>query len=443
MDSRKYKILLVQPSQYGKGTICRQSRIHLPGLALPHLAALTPPHWDVECIYEVIEQVPLDTDADIVGIGTMGHSIYRGLDLAAEFRRRGKAVVMGGYMASMAITHLEGRVDSVIVGDAERSYPVMLSDFERTGRLRPAYDMPVSDLAGLPVPRYDLLTAKPIGSMLPVQAGRGCPHACTFCSIACLYRGRYMKRPMDDVIRDIHAVRALGFRRFYLIDDNIAADAEYLSSLCDRIAPMGMTWASQCSISLARNPSLLAKVYRSGARILSFGLESITQEGLDRLGKSWVRVDQHAESLRRVSESGILPSTEMVLGTDSDTEESIRATLDFVNRARIPIPRFYILTPMPGTEFFTQCRKSGKLLTDDFRRYNGAECVHRPERIAPDRVTSLYWWLNREVFSMKSILRRTLLNPTSYAGRSMNLFAFVVNMHYRKYVRNGIVPNIF
>ncbi len=438
------RLLLIQPTQYGvDGKLCKQRRIYLPGLVFPLLAAMAPKHWNIDVKLEVVDDIDFDADVDLVGIGAMGYAIYRGVEIAKEFRKRGKLTFMGGYMASLVPQEVLKHADSVVIGDAERSFPALLADYERDGKLKPIYDMPVDDLDGLPVPRYDYLTRKPIGTMLPVQAGRGCPHRCSFCSIACIYKGRYMARPVDDVMRDIHAVRALGYKSFYLLDDNIVSNPRFLEELGRRIAPLRMTWASQCSLRLARSSRLLDLVAKSGCNMMSFGIESITQEGLDRLNKAWVRVDEHEELLGRIQEAGILPSTEMILGTDGDTEESIRETAAFIERARIPIPRFYILTPMPGTELYDQMKRDGRLLTEDHRRYNGSECVHRPEKIAPERLTELYWWLYRKVFSRRSILRRTVLNPWFARRPQLGLFSLAVNLHYRKYVMKRVPPNIF
>lgn len=438
------KILFIQPTQYASdGTLCKQRRIFLPGLAFPLLAALTPDHWEVEVCLEVVDDVDWDTDADIVAIGTMGHAALHGLEIAKKFKARGKTVVMGGYMASMVVDTALTVVDSVVRGDAEISYPALLCDFERTGRLARVYDNPVADLNGLPLPRYELLLDKPIGDMLPVMAGRGCPHLCSFCSIACVYQGRYLTRRLDEVLRDIEQVRRLGFDRFYLIDDNIVGNPGFLEQLSEEIAPLGMRWSSQCSLQLARNPRLLEKVAASGCEILSFGLESISQDNLDSLQKQWVKVDEHETLLGRIANAGIVPSTEMMVGLDSDTEDSIRATLEFVERNQIPIPRYYILTPMPGSELYQEFRRDGRLVHEDWARYTGTEAVHRPALMSPEMLTEMYWWINRQTFSLRSIFKRIVTNRMLWKNPFMLAFSLVVNLHYRRYVRRGVTPNIF
>ncbi|MBU1239952.1 B12-binding domain-containing radical SAM protein [Myxococcota bacterium] len=440
------KLLFIQPTQYAQdGTsLCKQSKIYLPGLVFPLLAAMTPKSWDIKIAIEVVDEIDFDMDVDLVGIGTMGHAIFRGLEIAREFKKRGKTVFFGGYMASMVPQKvLEMGVDSVVIGDAEISWPQLVHDWETRGRLEPIYDNPITSLEKLPLPRYEFLLEKPIGNMLPVQAGRGCPHLCSFCSIACIYRGKYLTRPIDEVMRDIYRVKQLGFKSFYLIDDNIVGNPTYLEELARRIKPLKMSWASQCSLNLARNEPLLELVAQSGCNILSFGLESITQSGLDKLNKKWVKVSEHEDLLARINDAGIMPSTEMMVGIDSDTEESIRETYDFVERTKISIPRFYILTPMPGSELYNQYKAEGRLLHEDYKRYDGSQCVHRPENISPEKLTEMYWWLNRKVFSLPSIMRRTVLKKEAARRPGVHLFALGANLHYRHYIKRGITPNIF
>jgi radical SAM superfamily enzyme YgiQ (UPF0313 family) len=438
------KILLIQPTQYGADQkLCKQKRIHLPGLVFPLLAALTPPHWEVEIRIEVVDEIDFDSDADLVGIGTMGYAIYRGIEIATEFRKRGKAVVMGGYMASLVVEKALEYVDSVMVGDAELAYPIMLRDFEKTGCLQRIYHYPIENLDGLPLPRYELLMQKPIGNMLPVQAGRGCTQSCSFCSIASLYQGKYFTRPVHEVIRDIEKVKDLGFSRFYLLDDNIVSNPKYLKALCKEIEPLKMKWASQCSLQLAKNPDLLASVRRAGGNLMSFGIESITQEGLNRLDKSWLKTSEHEQLIHTITEAGIMVSSEMMLGTDSDTEESIRATYSFIQQTKIPIPRFYILTPIPGSLLYERFKSENRLLTEDLKEFDGSHCVHRPAQISPEKVEELYWWIYRRVFSWKSIIQRVILNPAAWRSPFLYLFALAVNLHYRRYIRKHVPPNIF
>jgi len=437
------KLLLIQSSQYlSNGDIVKQKKLYLPGLVFPLLAAMVPGNWEVEVKLEVIEEVNLDTDADIIGIGAMGHAIYRAFDLAREFKRRGKIVFMGGYMASMIPEMALKYVDSLVIGDAEISFPKLLSDFEKSGRLERIYDNPVENLDYLPLPRYELLAEKRIGDMLPVQAGRGCNHTCSFCSIACLYKGRHLVRPVDEVIRDIVKIKSLGYRKFYMIDDNIVSDPAYLEELCRKILPLKMKWSSQCTMNLARNASLLKLVAMSGCEILSLGIESISQEGLDKLNKKWLRVDDHQKLMEAFNKAGIMVSAEMMIGTDGDTIASLNATYAFIIKCKIPLLRVYFLTPVPSTQLYFELKESGRLIHENYNHYTASECVHYPEKISPEQLTVMYHWLNGKIFSLTGIISRTLLNKQILKHPWNYIFAFLVNLHYRSYVKRGETPLI-
>lgn len=439
------KILLIQTTQYCSKSQkpCKQSRLFLPGLVFPLLVAMTPKHWKTEVCIEVTDEVDFDTDADLIGIGAMGHAVFRANDIAKIFKQKGKTVFMGGYMPSMLPDFVDAHTDGVIIGDAEISYPQLLKDFEQTGKIKKRYINPVINLDGLPVPKYEILTEKKIGFMLPVQAGRGCPHLCSYCSIACMYKGKYIARPVNEVLNDIKRVKELGYKHFYLLDDNIIGNQKFLEELSDEIKPLKMKWASQCSILLAKNPKLLKKVSDSGCRMLSLGIESITQTGLDKLNKNWVETSTTEKLINQIADAGILPATEMMLGTDSDTEESIRETFNFVMRTKIPIPKFYVLTPMPGTPLYAEYKQKGKLMHEDYSQYTATNCVHRPEKISPEKLTEMYWWLYRKTYSLPNILRRTIFHKRFFKRPLEYIFAFGVNISYLKFIRNGDAPNIF
>lgn len=438
------KILLIQPTQYSNegDSLCKQSRIYLPSLVFPLLATLTPDHWKFEVNIEVVEDIDFDNDADIIGIGAMGHSTFRGITIAKEFKKRGKTVFFGGYMASIFPEYVEEYVDGVIIGDAEIAYPKLLEDFENKGRIEKVYNYPLDNLKNLPKPDYKILTEKKIGFMLPVQAARGCPHVCGFCSISCLYKGKYMARPVDEVMEDIYKVKELGFKMFYLIDDNLVGNPGFIKELCTRIKPLKMKWASQCTMNIAKNSELLQLVYDSGCRILSLGVETINQEGLNELGKAWVKANEHEKLLNKIRKTGIMPSAEMIIGTDQDTVESIKETYKFVMRTKITIPRFYILTPIPGTDFFKQMKAEGRIIHEDFEKYTVSNCVHYPNKISPEELNEMYSWINRKVFSLRSIFFRVIINRNFLKDPLLHIFALVVNLRYRKYTRRGDVPNI-
>lgn len=439
--AKRHKVLLVAPTLVREdGTPVKQPRLMLPALNVALLAGLVPDDWDVEIVYETIEEVPFDTDADLVGISGMGVGLWHGLELADRFRARGKKVVVGGPMATLVPQEVLPRADAVCVGDAEEAWPRILADFA-AGRMSGVYRGEQPGVPRFPVPRYDLVAAKSIGWFLPVQVGRGCPHHCDFCSIAAAYGGRYHRRDIADVVRDIRAIRDLGFRRVLLLDDNLAADKAYAMSLFAAVEPLGVEWMGQTALSIADYPDLLRAARRSGCTTLSFGLESVNQASLESVGKAFARVAAYERQIAAVRAAGIEVSTEMILGLDGDGPDTFARTAEFTLRSRITLPRFYVLTPVPGTPLHARLDGEDRIIDRDFGHYNAARVVHRPAGMTAQELQRGYWEVYDRVFTRRAILDRVLGGGVRRPLGAV-LFLLLVNLHYRRYVRRRICPGM-
>lgn len=438
------KILLIQPSPYDKNhKPIKKKRLYFVGLAMPLLAAMMPEGWETEIVLEIIEDIPFDTDAEIIGISTMGHGVIRSIDIAKKFREMGKTVILGGYMASIMAEEALKHCDCVVVGDAELVWQELLKDYE-SGNLKKIYEKNLEKGSfSTPIPRFDLIINKNIGDFLPVQAGRGCPNTCSFCSVACLYKGHYIKKPLEEVIRDIKQVKDLGFKKFLLLDDNIFSDREYLDKLLTEIKKLNMQWMSQCDIRIGRESELLKKLSDSGCTALSFGLESISKESLIGMNKSWANPLEYPELIKNINSYGIDVSTEMVVGGEGDTLLSIKDTKKFIEDNKITVPRFYILTPIPGTKFFKDMKETGRIIKEDIYSFDGTEAVHMPKFMTPDELTNAYWELYESLFTLKSIFTRNIFRKEFLKKPGKYLFYTIVNLFYRHQIKQRITPNIF
>ena len=437
------RVLLIAPTATdGGGRPITQRRLHLPGLTLPMLAAVTPAGYDVRLVHETVESIPYDEHWDLVGITGMGSGIVRAWHIADEFRSRGATVVIGGIAATLvgparSLAH----ADAVVSGEAEETWPTLIGDFE-AGRLAPTYaPLRPPPIDALPVPRYDLLDRRKLGRWRPVQATRGCPHTCDFCSVTAFFGGKQRRRPVDQVVRDVRAAKRHGTRYIAFIDDNIGVDWDYCAALWEALIPERILWMSQCSLQVTEQPGLLGLARRSGCRLLSFGIESVSAESLALHHKAWNRPGRYAEAVAAVRGQGIEVSTEMMVGLEGDDAAAFERTYDFIMDNAIAVPRVFIVTPVPGTPLYDRMRREGRLLTEDFSRVNGGEVVFRPRLLTAAQLQAGYWKLYRRLMSLPAILRRVARNR---AGLGPYLRAFVVgvNLHYRRHIRHGITPGI-
>lgn len=437
------KVLLIGPTALDyNGKPIKQSRLHLPGLTLPMLAAVTPPDVELRLLSETVEDIPFDEHWDLVGLTGMGSGIYRAWQIADEFRKRKVTVVMGGIAASLCDPDWTfAHVDCLVTGEAEDIWPIVIEDF-RNGRLKKQYDMQNRpDINTLPVPRYDLMNRKKLGFWRPVQATRGCPFPCTFCSIQSYFERTYRKRPVDKVVRDVRAAKKSGTHFIAFIDDNIGVDWKYFEQLMTALIPEKIIWMSQCSIHIADKPDMLALAYKSGCRLLSFGIESTNPESLSLIEKEFNKPAYYEKVLRAIRKAGIDVSTEMIIGMDADKSDVFQNTYDFIIQNRISVPRVHILTPVPGTPLYKEMREKGRILHDDFSQYSGGRVVFRPKHLDPHELQKNYWRLYEELFKRRNIIRRISGSPIAQ-GPYMRAVVLAINLHYRNHISKRITPGI-
>ena len=233
------KIALLSPKgplYRNRGGIFKKSLRYQP-LTLTTLAALAPPELDAEfALYdEGIGDVPLDLDADLVGITVITGSSPRGYELARHFRARGIPVVLGGPHVTLMPEEAMRHADAVCVGYAEETWPQLLRDFA-AGRMQRRYDQGHDfALTNLPFPRRDLLDGRHFLTQAVFEATRACAHDCEFCVVPTAWGRSQFQKPVGHVVEDI---RRVGKRRIIFIDLNLISDRAYAMELFEALVPL-------------------------------------------------------------------------------------------------------------------------------------------------------------------------------------------------------------
>ncbi|MBR9988504.1 MAG: B12-binding domain-containing radical SAM protein [Gemmatimonadetes bacterium] len=439
----KPRVLLVAPSALDyEGRPIRKDKLYLPGLTMLSLAAVTPDSVDLTIVQEPIEDVPLDGQWDLVGLTGMGSGLKRAWQLGDQFRARGSKVVIGGIAASLAPAEWTlPHTDALVTGEAELTWPRLIDDF-LAGRMQQVYPMTERpDVAQLRVPPYHLMSPGERGLWRPVQATRGCPFPCDFCSIQAYFQRSYRKRPIEHIVRDVRAAKASGSRYISFIDDNIGVDWKFFAALMEALIPENIFWASQCSLHIADKPDMLALAFRSGCRVLSFGIESVNPQSVQSVGKTFNHPSRYAGLLRCVREHGIAVSSEMIVGMEGDTEATFELTYRFLMDNRIPLPRIYILTPVPGTGMYRKFASENRIFNHDLADYNGGKAVYHPVGMDARTLQHQYWKLYDMLYSRAAIARRMWGVPRQ-TELPMRTFILGTNLHYRRHVHARITPGI-
>ena len=164
------------------------------------VAALTPPDIEVSLTDENVSVIDFQKEIDLVGITALTISARRAYEIADRFRQRGIKVVLGGVHPSFLPEEASQHADAVVIGEAEGIWPQVIEDF-RTNKLKSIYHQNERpSLANLPLPRRDLFAAGAYLLRQTLLATRGCPYACSFCSVTSLFGHTFRCRPIKEIL---------------------------------------------------------------------------------------------------------------------------------------------------------------------------------------------------------------------------------------------------
>jgi len=423
-----------------RGGIFKRSLRYMP-LTLPTLAALIPEELDarVVCIDEGIADVDVDLEADLVGMTVITGNARRAYELAAAFRRRGTAVVLGGPHPTLVPEDAQPHADSVVVGYAEEEWPRLLRDFV-AGDLKPRYvQSPDLDLAGRPFADRSVLPRRKYLTADVFEATRGCIHDCDFCVVPSAWGRKPLHKPVAEVVADIERQRA---RRAVFLDLNLIADKEYAAELFAALIPLGIDWYGLATTLLCDDLPLLDLAARSGCRGLLMGLESISTVNLRRSGKGFNDPQSYFRVVERLHERRIALNACFVFGLDDDRPDVFLETARFAVEAKIDLPRFAIVTPFPGTRLYRRLESEGRILTTDWERYDGQHAVFEPAGMSVEQLergTETAW---KYAYGWRAIGRRLSATqaPWRVALGGNLVYRFYAHHLHRFYTCDSIAP---
>jgi radical SAM superfamily enzyme YgiQ (UPF0313 family) len=379
-----------------------------PSLSAIHLAALCPPGVEAQVWHDQVRALdPDQVNADLVALTATTGSSERMYGLADRLRARGAGVILGGPHVTLAPFEALRHGDAVAVGYAELTFPEMVRDYFR-GRLRPIYRQPDDiPLAGLPVPRYDLLEDDFLFRCY-VQATRGCPFTCAFCSLKTLDR-RFRVRPVEEVLRDIRSCEGRNWlqKKFvWFWDDNLTADRSYARELFTKLIPLKKWWWAQCSIDVAEDRNLLRLAAKSGCLAVFVGIETFSEQNLTKIRKGQNKVHRYREAVRAFHDVGIAVHAGLVVGLDEDTDEGLRHLPRAVRDLDIDLPFVNLLTPFPQTPVRAELEREGRLRGRGWQDHNGVAVNFLPRWLTVGELEKNFWAIHHELHSPRETARR-------------------------------------
>ncbi|UCH85512.1 MAG: B12-binding domain-containing radical SAM protein [Candidatus Latescibacterota bacterium] len=439
------RLLLINPSNRLSSMVkikenrWNKYRVWKP-LGLLVLAGMTPNEWKITVVDENLglpgyEDMP---QPDLVGITAFTSQAPRAYEIAAQFRARGVPIVMGGIHASMCTEEALERVDAVVTGEAEGIWPQVLEDVKHSA-LKRIYEGGHADAEKIPLARQDLL---PDGYFFgSVQAARGCPLNCSFCSVSTFNGRKYRRRAIADVVAEFKSTRE---SHILIVDDNLIgtsakhiADAKELFRALIR-ANLGKKWIAQATVNMADDDELLELAAKAGCVGVFIGFESPSEEGLAEVRKKFNsrKGRDFRTSVRRIQRHGMVVAGSFIVGLDVDKPGIGERIAAAANHYGLDLLNVNCLTPLPGTDLWNEMEAEDRIvandLPEDWKYYTLTLPVAEYKHLSRTDVLAELNTCNWNFYSLARVVRRAW---GWLGGRRKPVFSLVSNLSNRNNAR--------
>ncbi|HSN03748.1 MAG TPA: radical SAM protein [Nitrospira sp.] len=457
------RLLLVDPYPRNNPyhlTAAERRAVWFPKLSLPTIAAYTPEHWDIDLVDEAVQDIDFDHPAEMVGLSIMTCYAPRAYEIAAEFRKRGKTVVMGGvhptYCPEEALRHC----DAIVCGEAEDLWPELVADYE-AGRMKREYRMTsFPSLDNYKSPRVELLSPDAYMTRQCSFTTRGCHFDCEFCSVSPFNGKTTRRRPVQEVVRELvrvkHWVRSELIERICteslwqalktglkirvgiedgsivaFVDDLHNSNRAYCRELWAALKPLNIKWGCQSTLFLGDDEEMVKLAADSGCVSVFVGMESLDEGSLDETNKPFNRVHKFSQEIKMFHDHGIMVNPGIVFGFDNDDESVFERAVEFLTANRVELAYFNVLTPLPGTALFDRYEKAGRIFDRDWAKYDGKHVVFQPSRMSPEQLQEGFHWANHQFYSLPNIWHRLAGTKQRFIAR------WEMNREFRKLVKRA------
>ncbi len=462
---RRFCLVLIKPSHYDDdGYVIQWLRSAIPSNSLAVLYGLALECAERKVLGDDVELEILAFDetntrirpskiaslvkgadaAMVMLVGVQSNQFPRALDLAAALRQRGITVAIGGFHVSGTIAMLS-KLDpdvrraqelgvSLFAGEAEGRLEEVLRD-AATNRLKPLYNF-MNDLPNLEGAAMPLLPAERIlrtaGANTSLDAGRGCPYQCSFCTIINVQGRKSRYRSANDCERIVRANLAQGIHRFFITDDNFARNKNW-EAILDRMIQLRedeglqFNFIIQVDTLCHRVTNFIEKCARAGVKRVFIGLENINPESLLGAKKQQNKITEYRKMLLAWKQAKVLTYCGYILGFPNDTPESILHDIRVIQK-ELPVDllEFFYLTPLPGSEDHRNLHNAGTWMDPDVNKYDLNHAVVGHQRMSKAEWEGVYrsaWETYYTDEHIETVLKRAMATGVS-PGKALFLIVW-------------------
>lgn len=409
-------------------------------LSLAVIAALTPEDVDISVKDDLQDRLRGEDDLkgfDLVGITCSTKTAPRAYEIAKMCRETGIPAVLGGIHPTADPEEALEHCDTVVIGEAEETWPILIKDFRR-GKLERTYrQKDFTRPSEIPAARRDIYNPKNYFPVDVMQATRGCPYQCDFCSVRRFFGGRYRYRPIEDVVSEI---RTLPHKMVMFADDNIVGHPGYSRRLLEALIPLRKKWIGQASLAGLDNEDNIRLMARSGCTGLLIGFESISEDNIRASGKFQNKPAEYMGIVENLHRNGIAIWASFMFGLDYDDKTIFERSVRFAIDAKFFSSVFAIVNPYPGTALYQRLKDEGRLTRERWWLQEDQEsCAphFHPKGMTREELLEGWKWAWKEYYTYSSIVKRFQWEyPPTLANKFIH---FPFNFFQRRFVLRKII----
>jgi radical SAM superfamily enzyme YgiQ (UPF0313 family) len=221
----------------------------------------------------------------------------------------------------------------------------------------------------------------------------------------------------------------------FFYDDNFAANPrktkELLRAMIGR--RLGFQWSTQVRSDISRDAELLDLMAKAGCSTLYIGFESVDPNALAEMKKNQT-VEEIRHAIREIRRRRIHVHGMFVFGFDSDTTETMRATLRFALKEKVDSAQFLLLTPFPGSAFYSAMRDEGRLINTTWDTYDAHHVTFMPRGLSPWELQRMQIEAHARFYSPVHVVARLLRGRV--AGFLVGVYAYALNRRWQRQERD-------